>query len=224
MRLFSLQASYKLILISRVTEVNPGDRIEIEIFLSGYGKIARNKLRLCYSPDLVDKEDSGVIESCISSARDKNTGKYLHPVSGKKYIVSHNLTQDGAYIVMEEGNFDDYPQTNGARAGRSRRRASIFGYPSIMSEYKWDSHPPILLKLNTSEKTPSGDYEISVILTYSDGKFVHTEKAFIPIHVKTLIERHQWKIAVIGLAIAVTSPMWGEVLSHLVRTHVLPFI
>lgn len=209
-----MKGSFKFTLIPKITEVNPGDQIEIEMFLSGYGKITKNKLRVFYSPDLVDKENSGVIESCIASARDK-TGKFLQPVAGGKYLTSHDLAGNGVYIIIEEGNFVDHPRINDV---------PILGYPPIMSEYKWESHPPLSLKLNTSEATPSGDYEIFVIFTYSDGIDVYTEKTSIPIHVRSSIERHQWKIAIIGIIIAVTSPVWGEVLSHLVKTYILPYI
>jgi len=209
-----MQASLKFTLIPKITEVDPGDQIEIEMFLSGYGKITRNKLRIFYSPDLVDKENPGVIVSSIASARDK-TGRFLQPVSGEKYLTSHDLTRDGVYIIMEEGNFADHPQI---------KNIPILGYPPIMSEYKWGSHPPLLLKLNTSEKTPSGDYEIFVIFTYSDGTDVCAEKTSISIHVRSSIERHQWKMAITAIIIAVTSPAWGEVLSHLVKTYILPFI
>lgn len=209
-----MQASFKINLIPKITIVDPGDQIEIEIFLSGYGKIARNKLRIFYSPDLIDEKNPGVIESCIASARDK-TGKFLQPVSGEKYLTSYDLKGDGVYIILEEGNFADYPQIKGIPS---------FGYTPIMSEYKWGSHPPLLLTINTSEKAPSGDYEVFVIFTYSDGTDVSTEKTSIPIHVRSSIERHQWKIAITGIITAITSPAWGEVISHLVKTYILPFI
>ena len=103
-----MQAGFKFILIPKITEVNPGDKIEIMMFLSGYGKVIRNKLRIFYSPELVDNEKPGVLESCIACKKDK-TGKFLQLVSGEPYLTSHNLTKDGVYVIMNEGNFVDIP-------------------------------------------------------------------------------------------------------------------
>ena len=93
-----------------------------------------------------------------------------------------------------------------------------------MSEYLWDSHPPLLLKINTSKKTPPGNYEIFVTFTYSDGTQICVEKTAIPIHLKSSIERNQWKIAITGIIIAVTSPAWGSILSHFVTEYLLPLL
>jgi hypothetical protein len=79
--------------------------------------------------------------------------------------------------------------------------------------------------LNTYKKAKSGNYVVNFIFTYSvDGKEYFVTEKEAHIHLTSLIERHQWKIAIVGIIIALTSPGWGEILSNWVKTFIIPWL
>lgn len=189
-----MRSAYALIPRLRKPSIDPGDKVEIEIFMTGYGPVKQNKLFISYSsPKLIDVENPGVLEYCISTAKDTRTGKIISPVSGKKYLKSHLCDPVGLIVVLTEGYFLDIP----------KQSPPSNAIPMIMPEHTWDGMPPLLLALNTSKKTPPGDYDIYLVLTYSARKQILTDQKKVTVHVKSAVERH-WKKATI-LAIAITA-------------------
>jgi len=182
-----LKAAYSLIPRVIKPNINPGETIEVEIFISGYGEIKRNKLQIYYSSKLINTDNPGFLESCIKVAKNK-TGKTVQPVSGRKYVDKYECNPVGVCVILNEGNFMRIPYENNLN----------FGLPRIMAESKWDNISPIRLRLNTSPKAPSGNYDVSMILTYSDGSEIQKDEKNVKIHVKNWWERNLKTVTITG--------------------------
>lgn len=62
-------AVYSIVTCNRTPKVNPGEKLEIEIFLSGYGIPEKNKLSIKWSsPYVIDKKNPGFFSYCIAAA------------------------------------------------------------------------------------------------------------------------------------------------------------
>ena len=186
-------ASFVLVPKLRTPRINPGNSIEIEVFITGSGLIKQNKLYISWSlPYLINASDPGVLECCIKIAKDSTTGK-MSPLSGSKYLEAFKLSPIGATVVLNEGNFMDIPKQSGPPNA----------LPRIMCENMWDGLSPLLLKVNTSPKARPGDYEITLVLMYFDGTNIQADQKNVVVHVKDWIERNPIAIPIIGIIISV---------------------
>ena len=75
--------------------INPGDSVEIELFITGYGDIPKkNKFSIAYSsPFILQKDENGKVgsaESCIKGIIDIDTGKIVGMISAERTQRSCN--------------------------------------------------------------------------------------------------------------------------------------
>jgi len=174
-------SSYALDLICLTPNIKKGDSIEIEIFIGGKGSLTHNKMIISFPKSLIDENNPGFIEHCIGI--DQN-GK---PVTGESFLermekegkeTKTELTVNGAYYLMNEANFLE----------NIERPSELNSIPRLLAEMRHDGLPPMFMKLNSSKKTPSGDYEINFNFTYIDDNNIYLDKKTIKIHVKNKLE------------------------------------
>ncbi len=190
---------YSIVTRNRTPKVKPGGKVEIEVFLSGYGMPKKNKLNIQYSsPYIINKEDSGNLSSVIAFYNDNNTGE-AKPVSGKKYKKGHKLDHIGACVIINKGYFLKVPRE--PREGEVAKSE----INRVMSENSWDNEPPLLLSLNISRDAPPGDYDITFILTYGDEQNLLQDYKSVPFHITSWWERNQGWIGFVGVTIALIS-------------------
>lgn len=206
---------YSIVPRVRTPSINPGNSIEIEIFLTGYGDDAKdNKFQISYSsPKLLEIDDKGkvgFVECCIKVALN-NKGKIVGVLTGnakwkdpqtsktEKAIHLHPLDKIGTTITLNQGYFmknKEAIRLSGKKVDEKDAR--------ILSEMTHDGHPPILLKFNTLSNAVSGDHNIVLTLFYTDGSEVKMDQKVITIHVNNWIEKHQktlqWIAIILGLS------------------------
>ena len=162
--------------------------------------------------NFIDNKDPGYIE--VSGKAEGQWFKF-----GDKYKQRHVFETVGVQVGLSSACFktrDEYQKIVQTSKGH---------IPMVLTETMVDSTPPILLHLNTYKKAKSGNYVVNFIFTYSvDGKEYFVTEKEAHIHLTSLIERHQWKIAIVGIIIALTSPGWGEILSNWVKTFIIPWL
>jgi len=206
-----LKASYVLIPKLITPIIDAGEVIEVEIYLSGYGQVAANKLRITISSkQLVNPEVPGTIESSIGIETDKATGKH-YPITGKSYMQSgkgsHRLDEIGVTIGVIEAYFHD---TSGEHTPGLLNQ--------IFAERMYDDVAPFVLKINTKKKVPKGDYTIDMAFTYSDGQEMATDQKAVTVHVTDFVEKHSMLIslaAIIGTIVTVAGFVLPFILSSL---------
>jgi len=189
-----MKSSYQLIPRVVTPSINPGDKIEIDFFISGYGPVKKCKLNIFHSSKkLINEKDPGKIEWSIQVAKDKTTNKIIQPVSGNDYKGKHNLDHVGAFIYLNEGFFLDDP----------RITSTPFGLARIMSENTWDKLFPLSMMINTLKDVSSGNYTLDLNFTYSDGDEISTNHKTVVIHVRNWKEKNEKKLWFIGIIGAV---------------------
>jgi len=193
----SLSSAYTLIPRLITPSINSGDKIEIEIFISGYGNVEKNKLFISFSSSaLIDKENPGSIETCIKTITNTKTNE-ISPLAGKEHIQSHSCNEVGVIIRLAKGYFLDHPTL--------RPPPPDDMLAPIMAEGKWDNLPPIFLTLNTSKKTPPGNYDVNLVLTYSEEEEIRIDNKKVQVHVKSPAEKHWKKVTIIAISLAILS-------------------
>jgi len=192
-------AVYSIITSNRTPSVRPGEKVEIEVFLSGHGKPKKNKLHIQWSlPYVINKEDPGFFISCIGSYLDEVTEK-PQPCSGKSYVQKHRLNPTGITVILNEGQFLEISSQ------LEDSWVSEFGISPVMSEGMWDDEPPILLSINTTKNAPSGDYDVKFILTYGNEQNLLQDYKTVPFHITSRWERHKGWIVPTGVIIALVT-------------------
>ena len=185
-----MHSAYAVLPRVRKSRIKPSEQIEVELFITGYGLILKNKIFISFSsPKLIDSSNPGVLDYSIKTAKNQETGEIMGPVSGKPYKESRVYGQIGLFMGLSEGNFLDVPN----------RSVNSNIFPQIMTESAWDGDSPFLLKLNTSKEVTSGDYEIYIAFTYSDGKETQIDKTKVTIHIQSWVEIHQKKLQWIAI-------------------------
>lgn len=198
-----MKSSYRLITRTDTPTINPGNPIEIDVFISGYGKIEKNKFNLYHSSkNLVNSNNPGKIEWTIQVAKDKKTGKIIQPVSGNQYKGIHKLDSQGTYVTINEGYFLDDPKLEFEKNA----------LPRIMSESTWDRLFPFSVVINTLTNAKPGNYGIDLIFTYSADNEISTDQKTVVIHVTSWKERHEKALWFIGISGAVILGILAKVL------------
>jgi hypothetical protein len=189
-----MKARYSIVPKLLTPSVNPGGTVEVELFFSGVGNIEQNKLFISYPSVMISKQNAWQVISCIAVAKDP-AGKITGPKSGDSVLETVECSEIGLYVVLNEGNFLPNP----------RLTVSPPGLPMIMSEQSWDNHAPMLLKLNSDEKAPSGDFDIRLVFTYSSNGDIGTSYEIVQVHITSWLDRHGKSATVVAIVVAVIS-------------------
>lgn len=176
------RVAYSLTTRNRNPVVDPGETMEIEVFLSGYGMPEKNKLFIQWSaPVVINQNRPGELVTSIKCATDPATGN-MWPIVGEKGLHSTKLDPVGLVGSLNRGYFlvahSEYDE---------------FGLGPVISEYAPDPlrAPPLLLRLNIDQDAPSGDYEVAFIFTYSKERELMQDYKAVPFHVTSRWERNQ---------------------------------
>lgn len=190
------ESAYSLIIRNRTPTVRPGDKVEIDLFLSGYGIPEKNKLDIKWSsPYIINRENAGFLEWCISLGEDTATGKIM-PLTGTRFRQSLKITPIGIDTNLVQSFFFKNPVTTDS---------PNFAFAPVISESLWDNNPPMYLSLNTANSAPPGDYDITFTFTYGNEQNIFQDQKAARFHVTNWWERNQGWIAIAGATIALLS-------------------
>jgi hypothetical protein len=186
----NLTPSYKLAIVSDKYNVNPGDSINWSIFISGLGKVEKNKLLVYYPSILLNQTNPGesiLHLDCINITINKT----VPSLSSSTYYLNTSYPANFAQMVS---CYFMYNNTNFPNQA-----------PLIISEtwlsFNETTVPPISLRFNTNKNAPPGDYIIELIFTYSDGnsngsKWYQDDRQVL-LHVNNPIEQNRSLIALL---------------------------
>lgn len=211
-----MSSIYSIVPRIRTPRINPGETVEVEIFLTGYGEIPRLRIfKISHSSPYLYKRDSkskiGVLEWCIKVAENEKgdiTGVWTGDseadirVRGKvTRIRAHEeypIDPFGVCVELNPGYFlshNEVARLEGKPADEHDRR--------ILSEMTHGGISPMLLKLNTLENARSGDHNIFLTLIYGDVAELKMDQKAVSFHVNSWVEKHaktlQWVVVVLGL-------------------------
>jgi hypothetical protein len=187
--LYSIQAHV------RRAEINPGDTVEIEIYLSGYGIPLKNKLTMVWSsPYVIDENDPGKVTTMIKNY-DINSEILTLGLTDIPLKRAGNISgETGEGLALSLGYFAhpvELPPGN-----------PQYGFKSVMGEWNWNGNPPILVSLNTRRDTPGGGYQVALTFTYGNETNLKQDFKIVEFHVKSSWERWEPRLVVAGAVIA----------------------
>jgi len=197
----------------RNPSINPGESIEIEVFITGVGNIPTDiKLNISNTASIlkVDKEGYvGYAQTCIIIGKDRNnnivsiaTGNNKLEDSSTGEIISavqkFPQTKTGSTFSLNEGFF-----LNSQFISKLQKKKIDIGDNRILGESSWDGHPPIFIKLNTSTDAPPGNHNVKLTLFYSDGNIIKDDQKDVVIHIKNWIEQYEKYLKWFAITIAI---------------------
>jgi len=175
------EVTYSLVPRNRNPLVHPGQTMEIEIFLSGYGMPEKNKLFIQWSsPSVINQNRPGELVSSIKCALDPTTGEML-VITGEKGLETFKLDPVGVVGCINKGHFLV-----------AQREYSEFCLGHVASEYAPKPlQAPLLLRLNIDKDAPAGNYEVVFIFTYGNEHELVQDYKSVPFHITSRWERNQ---------------------------------
>ena len=189
------EAAYTLVTRNRTPVVDPGETVEVEVFLSGYGFPDRNKLYVAWSsPYVIDGNNPGTITLCVRYETTSPEGDWRLE-TGKEAVRTYRLEEQASIAyVLTRGYF---------LKTTTKEDFADYGLEQVISEWTWDGEPPILLSMNTSKDAEPGDYEVQFVFTCSCGQNLAQDCKVVQFHVTSWWERYQkWVVgASAGIAL-----------------------
>jgi len=173
--------------------VDPGDLIEAELFISGYGNITSSKVVFYPSPNLIDtNENISYILTGLGDNKD-NEAKW-----GNEHI---SITPDGVALDLSEsglslrnwGKATPYFDTNSNTL------------PTIATELKLEGNAPMHLFLKTKKKALPGVYSLQFLYTYYNGQQWKNCSQEINFTLRNFYQRHEIKVWLLGAFAALVS-------------------
>jgi hypothetical protein len=168
--------------------LDPGEALNLELFITGYGEICQAKLFFFPSDAVFDTKQSWA-ESGFHKTAD---GSFVW--GGKRdFLVS---TETAVFIAFQGIRLQGWAETT-----------SFLDADSVVNmvttEMKYGGKAPLELSLQTLKDIKPGKYYIEFCFTYYDGQKWRSGTKRAEFTIRTFIERHQQKIAVWGLVASV---------------------
>jgi len=186
--------------------INPGDVVEIRLFLSGYGKVARNRMVISHSHEnILDAESgyfkgehSGYVQTSVVQVSNERTNNLAPFTANSDAIQKVPIALSTTFIGLSEGFF--FPDPIHAPPNSD--------FPSLTGESMHNTEdsqrlPPILIKFKTHEEVSPGDYTTNIIFTYMVNGNIKQAREKVTIHVRNRYERNQLRLTLIGIYVSV---------------------
>jgi hypothetical protein len=168
--------------------IDPGETVEMEVFLTGYGDIVSSKLVIYPSPGVFDP----VLSKIVHSIKMNEEGMMTFGA------VEDTFDDNGIALILNGGiKANGWPRTTMYFDSHSHDLQLV---TEMIQE-----NAPVFLKLNTINSVRPGTYQLQCFFTYNDGHRWNTVVHSSTFVVRNLLQRHEVLIAVIAtIAAAVT--------------------
>jgi len=181
---------------------DPGARINLNVFVTGYGNIDNCKIHLNYPEDIFVYTDSFIYTDlkCRLENIDESTG--LGDLILEYGRNKTALQKSGCLIGLDASGFPGKNWVN--QIPTPFFDVSDTKTPQIATEKLLDK-APIECQFAISPNAKAGSYNIYLVLTYFNGNEWKGDRIEIPITVTTLFQRHEVLFTILAIALAVIS-------------------
>lgn len=183
---------YTIVPVLQTPQVNPGDSINIDIYITGAGQMSRNKLYLNYSYENVFQSSVGTISPGFK-VEETEGGTELRSKTelDDETELEWELGSVGNTIGLPDWIFHPIPD----KATKTGQFSGIDGapetYPQRLSEVSLKGEPPLQLTLNTANGASDGDYDVTIVFIYKSGKQIYRDERKVQFHVNNLREEYE---------------------------------
>lgn len=200
--------SYALAIRASNPIINPGDAVELEVYITGYGRITGPKVSSTLPPNFVDTKRSSVSHSFkrppdgeATSLATVEFGGREDPISSVGFVsqlagVSGYIAEDGTDVDWGEHTL--FWDANYPGEGRT---------PTIASEMH-RGKAPLEVNLQTTKQIPPGNHSFQFHLTYFNGEQWQTTSQSVTLVVRNWFQRNQaltWSLGALGILFTVLS-------------------
>jgi hypothetical protein len=177
--------AYRPVLRLFSQQVNPGEKLRLDVYITGYGEIGPAKL--VFYPSL------GVFETRESRMRTQLDVKEGVMTWGHQRV---SVDEIGVQLALN----------GGLQNSRWDKPSMFFDIssadpPQIITEM-WLRHAPIEFDLKVRSNAKPGAYSLQLHMTYFDGESWQAVSEQVGFTVRNVLQRHEMLIAAIALAAA----------------------
>jgi len=203
---------YEMVAYTDKSELSPGDSFTINIYFTGYGQIGMSKVFLSTGKDIFEKGESYAIGGL---GRHKDSSVYWGAIRMNPTVVNTLVFPLGG---IKNGNSPVWgPTTNYIDFGTDSSDISI------LTEFPLYRLAPYSYHLKTIDRAEPGEYTITLVYTYFNGKEWSGQQQMIGIRIQNIIERNSgwaWAIGILGVFISFVGiiPILRELSTKMVKT------
>ncbi|NVO85458.1 hypothetical protein [Hymenobacter terrestris] len=179
-------------LIARIYDANidPGDTVVVDIYITGYGKIANSKLALYPPVSILDDSGSAVSYGFDYGQERVRWGGHTTPISERGIVLP----------TMESAD----------ESGPGYTRffdVSDDPTPSIVTEASEGEGgtAPYTLNMQLSSRAKPGEYKTTLVFTYFNGETWQTSRVDPKFTVRNMFERNERVVSILGILAAIGS-------------------
>lgn len=202
--------NYRIVPSLRNPKIEPGDTIELDLFISGYGMPELSRLTIFGSVENIFeiKEDSiRVIPNVSGAVEDGDVNELVRGPPAKSLGLVDEQSFEGFPVStpIPPVVFVDDPGIPG-----DEKSYAPHSYPNVVGEAFVFDGASLRIEIDTkgaewySSSWYSGEYPIQFVLLYGDETNMKITKEDIPVKVRTRGDKFWWLTAIIALAAALT--------------------
>lgn len=202
-----MDPSYTLIPVLQTPEIDPGDIVEVDFYISAIGDIDKNRLHIVYAYDDLFAEDVGFLSPGVKGGVDESGRQGIIPKEDGDDIT-WDLSSTGTQISLPSWFFLDMPSEHTKSGGLAGLEGHAEAYPQKVSEVRYGDFAPLEMKFNTTTEAAPGNYTITIIFSYESNGELFTDREEVQFHINTFREQYEpipTTIAVIAGIAAVLS-------------------
>lgn len=202
-----VEPKYEIVPVVKTPTIDPGDDVEIDLYLLGYGKPELNRATMQHSlHDVLADVESPVTVfpgyGGVLTAENRLEKLWrADPAYRIGMLPPSEFPGPGVSFVFPDAGFADDPGVD-----ESPTNKAPGGYPYPIVESYVDGYPPLKIALQTEDpglylrNRYSGEYELTFSFLYGDEVSFKQSMNTATIEVRSLSERYWWVILVIAIA------------------------
>jgi hypothetical protein len=183
--------------------IDPGDALELEVFITGYGEITLAKLVFYPSPNIFTEASEVWNLGILDGAKFTTTGR-----------KPQKVTSHGSVISFEGG-------MGTTEWGRTTTFFDISkGSPPMISTEASLPDAPIVYRMITRKDVNPGTYQLQFLLSYFNGSDWNVSSQQVNFTIRNILQRHELLIAGIAVIAAIVTfiPGFADSASTLAET------
>ena len=196
---FSGDPSYNVLIQTSSTQLNPGDHLKIELFITGLGDVESSKLYVVIPDQLPN-------DGAINFTARKYI--YINKTEVRAYYEPKTNSAPGFYHLISKDMYKmvDISEIEGFE--ESFKGSDLSGASGlILGETRTTDNPaysaPYTVDITIAENASAGDYKISILYTYGNSGKWYQDERVVDLHVNYIYEREYFKwLIFIGTLIA----------------------
>lgn len=205
---------YQIVPSANRISVSKGEKTTFRVYLTGYGRIERQKLTLFLDYDSLLSPEGGRLSIPFAMDEEGNVS-YGEPAIGSENQFVREIEGNATTLSLSNFLFLDDPTFELP----DEEGGDEWIYPTIIAEGDWGEHAPIEIELDIDEDAESGDYDFQLFMMYSDRLESYQISSTVEIHVQSKVEEYEpWpqRFAIFGALIALFSLIYQTGLFTLV--------